>query len=199
MRDIQSNPITFCRSVEKHSTKMFIMRIETLRSAVVNNSNFHSENQTFFSLRNLKLKDIIRLAIVSWYIPEEVGTILRLDLEAKIKNLAKEDRTIVELLLQSKGQMLKFLLETQLWHSRDFFGNILSTKIKLDNFFKPSPPRRKVRRPQRKRGYDDHGSKVPDSKWTPKYDWSLTELQMKIETDRKIHQDTVAFLQGFLF
>ena len=96
--------------------------------------------------------------------------------------------------------MLIYLQETNLWHTRDFFGNILNCNYKLDKFFrKRSECRRtKPRFSQRKRGYDDHGSRVEDHKKQPKYDWTLTQLQNKIEEERKTFDQMDDFLLGFL-
>jgi len=42
----------------------------------------------------------------------------------------------------------------------------------------------------RKRGYNDHGSKRPDDKWLPKFDWSFTEAQNEKER-KETYQDKV--------
>lgn len=198
MRDYVSNPTEFYNQVERRIKQLVTLDIETLRSDVVDNSNSHWDNLTFFYLKGLGMKDFIRLGIVSWYLPEEIGILLRVDLEEKLKFLAKEDRILCQQFLFSKARMLIFLKETTLWHTRDFFGNILGTTNNLNRFFKLSPLRRKVKRPQRKRGYDDKGSKVSDEKWKPKFDFTLTELQNQIEQERKSLKDTQLFIEGFL-
>lgn len=198
MRDFKLSSKSFCESVKKHARMMVSLDDENLRNRVVDNSNLHWDNLTFFNLRAITLKNYIRLAILSWYIPEEVGYVLRADLVQKSKQLSPEDRLIIKLLTESQGQMLIFLQETTLWHTRDFFGNILSKKVNLNKYLSVSPLRKKVLRPERKRGYHDHGSRVPSHKWVPRSDWSLTALQNEIEEKRKSHQDTYYFLEGML-
>lgn len=198
MRDNISSPFEFCLQIEKKIKCLISLDDQNLRSDVVNNSNFHFENLTFFNLRNLNLKDAIRLSILSWFIPEEVGIILRMDILGKIKNYSLEDQLLLNQFLKNKGQMLIFLQETNLWHSRDFFGNILDKRNKLDRYFKLSPLRRKCKKPERKRGYHDQGSRVPDHKRLPNFDYSLTDKQNQIEENRQSYLDTLSFLEGLL-
>lgn len=197
MRD-KVNSVDFCKSVEKNILALLQMETEDLRSDVVDNSNFHSDNLTFYFLKDLKFDDFIRLSLLSWYLPVEVRFVLQMDLREKLRYYSLEDRTILELFLTNKAIVLEFLQSTQLWHSRDFFGNILNKKNKLDRFFKLSPLRRKIKRPQRKRGYHDHGSRVPDHKWKPREDYYLNKEQNIIESERISQRDTALFLEGML-
>lgn len=199
MRDSIDDLTSFEREVQRKSILVIHRDLEILESDVIANSNFHCENLSFFYLKDLTLTDFVRLAIVSWYIPETVGIVLRLDLEQKLQHFSLEDRTILEIVLSSKAEMLLFLQQTRLWHSRDFFGNILGTTVNLARFFRLSPLRRKVKRPQRKRGYDDKGSRVSEDRWLPKFDFTFTNLQNEIESKKESHQDTINFLKGFLW
>jgi hypothetical protein len=199
MRDYPSDKLAFNLSVEKQIGKMLLSDSENLKNSVIDNSNFLYDNLTFYSLRNVGLKEMIQLSILSWYLPEEVRVVLQMDLSTKVNKFCFEDRIILEIILKSKAKMLIFLQETNLWHSRDFFGNILDGKTKLDRFFKLSPLRRKIKRAQRKRGYDDHGSRVPEHKRKPKFDWSLTEKMNAIYSERDSFQDTLSFLEGALY
>lgn len=198
MRDYPSDKFSFNNSVEKSIKQMVHLEPEDLRNRVVDNSNFHSDNLTFFYLKDLTKMDAIRLSIYSWYAPEEVGFVLRMDLSTKINTFDYDTRIILNLILKSKAEMLIFLQETNIWHSRELFGNILSKKVSLDTFFKVSPLRRKINRPQRKRGYHDHGSRVPEHKRKPKFDWSLTAKMNEIYQERESFDDTLLFLEGFL-
>jgi len=163
----------------------------------MDNSNFHG-GETFFNLKGINLKQFIKLAIFSWYMDEEVKFVLQADLEEKLSTFSLDDRTLLEQFLFSEAEMLIFLLETKLWHSRDFFGNILTINNELDSLLRPSPKSLKLVKPQRKRGYHDHGSRVLSHKWLPKSDFSLTEQQNLIELERSTQKDTSSLIRGFL-
>lgn len=55
-----------------------------------------------------------------------------------------------------------------------------------------------VRKPQRKRGYHDHGALRPRHTWKPSSDYSLTEKQNEIEEKRSKFSDTITFLKGLI-
>lgn len=202
MRDKNLDSFNFCKNVESSVLKLVSQNLNDLRNNVIAISNLQSENSKFspFKLRDLDKKNFIRLSILSWYLPEEVSILLRLELSEKIKYYSPDDRVIFQQLLKSKAIMLIFLQETSLWHTRDFFGNILAKQFKLDRFFRSKSEcfRTKLKFKQRKRGYDDHGSRVEDHKKLPKYDWSLTELQIEIEEERQVSHDMDEFLLGFM-
>lgn len=197
MRDIHLDSNDFCRQVEITIQKWLLTRSKDLRSKVVDNSNFQP-GKYFFKVHDANLKNIIRLAIVSWYLPEEPQFVLRMDLEEKINTLSLEDKFLCEQFLSSKAEMLIFLIETKLWHTRDFFGNLLKDLDESEKHLQVYHRSNKVEKPQRKRGYHDHGSRVLDHKWLPKEDWSLTQEQNLIEFRRSQASDTLQFIKGFL-
>lgn len=198
MRDRNLHSEVFCTQVEKTVSNWITIRTIDLRSKVVDNSNFHG-SRTFFKTKGIKLMDLIRLGIISWYLPEEVKCVLQQDLREEIENFSIEDRFLCEQILSTKAEMLIFLIETKLWHTKDFFGNIITEENKhLVQYLKVNKPRLKVRSPQRKRGYHDHGSKVEDHKWLPKSDWTLTEQHNLLEQRLSSAKDTLSFNQGFL-
>lgn len=187
----------FCNSVEGIVRSWIQTRENTLRNHVMDNSNFQSET-LFFNLKRIKLNQFIKLAITSWYMNEEVRFVLQSDLEEKLKDFSNEDKTLLEQFLFSKAEMLIFLLETSLWHSRDFFGNILSSLSELDVLLQPKRQSKKIKKPQRKRGYHDQGSRVLSHRWLPKSDYTLTALQNQIETERAKQRDTSDLIRGSL-
>lgn len=196
MRDYPNSTTRFNSEVEKAVKRMVQLDLKNLRSDVIDSSNLHCENLTIFNLRGVSLEDQICLGLLSWFIPEEIGLLLRLDLESRLKYLGPEDRILCQQFLQSKAQSLIFLQETNLWHSRELFGNIL--KRNLDRFLKLTPLSRKLKRTQRKRGYDDKGSRVPSHRWLPRFSDILTNEQNQIEEKRQSLQDTHALLQGLI-
>jgi hypothetical protein len=150
-----------------------------------------------FILKDKSLTSLVILSILSWYIPEEYGVILRLDIERIITK--NDDLRFLGLLLLSKGHCLCYLCDTRLWHTRDFFGNILtekniwkalnSVKFKLKN-------RRKPTRLVYRRGYKDKGSRRKDV--NPNAFIDTRSLVRDEELRRQSHRDTLAFLQAFL-
>lgn len=197
MRDTRIDSTKFCNLVERNITKMCNLDLNLLRNQVVDNSISRPGTMTF-ELKNLTMKDFVRLAIFSHYAPKEIGWVLRMDLEEYSSKFSLEDRTLCQQFLSSKTNMLMFLLETNLWHTRDFFGNILHKNFQLDRFLKIKKYNTKVIKPQRKRGYHDKGSRRESHKWLPSRDISLTELHYQIEAARESYIDTSQFIKGFL-
>jgi len=151
-----------------------------------------------FDLRNRTLKELMGYALSSWYIPDELGILLRISLEEKSKQYSYEDRTILQLFLQSKAETIIFLIETNLWHTRDFFGNFLKDIEKSIIKLRFSNINRKVKAIQRKRGYHDHGSLKPKDRWLPTFDYTLTQLQNEIELKRSSQEFSLQFIRGML-
>lgn len=195
---------TFCRSSFVAELDRSLQRVpllvENLRRAVVDNPNSLREGQNFFfGNKNKTLREMIILSITLWWMPEEVKWLTKLDLEQKVKRLSLEDQGLISQFLSSKEKTLLFLLETQIWHTRDFFGNLLQDVERILKGLRIYySPRRRVKYPQRKRGYHDHGSRVPDEKWLPKEDYSLTLAQWKLEQERKSLMDTLDFIEGLI-
>jgi len=161
------------------------------RKTVVDNPNFLG-----YRIFQPSLNDLINLSILSWYGNEEFLWYVRELVLEKLVHLCLEDQLIVKLLLVSKAQMENFLLDTSLWHTREFFGNLLAKNV-LERL-RYSENGGKVKYPQRKRGYHDHGSLVEVHRWKPKHDYSLTDLQQKIEKERDCHEATVDFIIGLI-
>jgi hypothetical protein len=185
--------------LEKLVSRVDSTRLKFLRRQVIDNSNFQASQ--VFDLRALTRVDAIRLAVLSWYLPLEIGCLLKVDLLLGKNSFDLETEGLLEFLCESKVIMLKYLQETDLWHTRDFFGNLFAEKeiLALVHSLKVLQPTvKKPKRALRKRGYDDHGALKPSWKWLPTSDISLTELHRKLEEERKSARDTFAFLEGFL-
>jgi hypothetical protein len=155
-------------------------RIKSLMHHVVDNPTFPA-GETTFRVKNLKSKELFELALISWYLPEELGVLLRLDLESRTSKLSDEDKHKIPLMLvlSSKAETLLFLQETSLWSTQEFFGNylLLGTFRKLQLLIL-SP---KVVYPQRKRGYHDQGTRAFDSYYLKaRAYWKDTELHLEM-------------------
>lgn len=199
MRDSSFSRSSFCEQLNLNLRSVPKL-VENLRRAVVDNPNSLREGQNFhFRNKSKTLREWIILSIIMWWMPPEILCLTKLDLEQKVKRLSLEDQGLISQFLSSKEKTLLFLLETQLWHTRDFYGNLLKDVEKvITNLSVFYYNRMKVKYPQRKRGYHDHGSRVPDEKWLPKSDYSLTAMQWKQELERKTLTDTLAFIEGLI-
>lgn len=130
--------------------------------------------------QSLPLKALITFSIISWYTEEWLGFLIREQVLIESTRLSPYDQKVILLLLESKVTMQVFLLETQLWTTNQFFSHILSdiVKVKSTNYDRLTDELIKktyfikikdlfqqnliweqpnARKPQRKRGYDDHG------------------------------------------
>jgi hypothetical protein len=139
--------------------------------------------QTSFQIRKYrKFKELQHLAVFSYYL-QEYGTLLRIDLEEQLSHLAYPQAVELAEMLSSKEEMLTFLIN--FLSDDDFFGNFLpgvkksAGRLQFLTLY-PSRARREVRH----RGYRDHGSCRPESKWIPTTDWSFTEQQNRIEAKK---------------
>lgn len=195
MRDKEFNFSMFVDQLEKFFLRES-HRTNELRSQVVNNPNFLSDYTLY--LRD-DLQSILSLSLSSWFLPEELGFVIREEIrDRKLKKFSLEDQTLIGLFLKNKTTLLLFLEDTNLYHTRDFFGNFLSEVRKELGFLRFIRNGTKVEKPIRKRGYHDHGTLVPSSKWLPKFDFSLTEKQNRLEEDRDTQENTLEFIIGYL-
>lgn len=80
------------------------------------------------SLANLPRRktDLIVLALLSWYCSEEIGFLLRLQIEEEWRD--KDSEEVKDVVLNSKEYCLAYLILQDRWGDRDFFGNILTKK-----------------------------------------------------------------------
>jgi len=193
MRNKNLDSANFCIQLDEitnSATSEFIDRITT----VIASPNFLEKFTTDLILPK-DLNSLILLNILVWYLPEGIRELLRVQLE-EIKT--SQDNFILKFFQKSKTEMIVFLQETSLWHTRDFFGNLYNTKkiqrvLKLVRFRKRN---KLVRKPQRKRGYNDKGSQRLEHE--RRSIGPQTRLQNLLETERLILQDTIHLIEGFL-
>jgi hypothetical protein len=150
---------------------------------------------------DIKKKENLKAIIVAgWFLKEEIRTCLFLHVaDYWFKYQQPDDLIELEVLLRSRVACYELICLQ--YSERDWFGNfqkkVIQARTSLRVLLSTDsrvPPRKKTRR----RGYRDHGTLRPSHKWLPKGDWSLTELQLQIEEQRQIRQDSVNFISGFL-
>lgn len=195
MRDSFLDSQSLIRSVERICKDKDIQNYSTeLLSRISPNDYVVFQNR--IRLRRKDLNYLIALTILSWYIPEELGVLLRLEISEEFLKI----NPLFLALLENKGLTFEFLRMTKLWHTRDFFGNILNEKLIKDIYeslelifvYTEKP----VKKPHRHRGYRDKGSLRMSHEYHNFAD--LTTEQIRIEEEEKISQDTLQFLIGFI-
>jgi hypothetical protein len=172
-----------------------------LRNQVVINPNFRGR-ETKFRFKGWSRKELLLLYLCCLIQPSDILWYARLDIESETRKLCSSDRVIFEYLkdVRSFNELLLFLRDTNEWSSRSFFGwfkqqlpIVLRKFISCIYYQEPA----KVNQPQRKRGYNDKGSRtLPHNNRSIGSDYTLIELQQRIELERKVPQDTADFLRG---
>lgn len=192
MRDSRFDSQSFCSELENQVFESLNLSSEVLSRITPSDWNSF---ENLFRITDRRAENLIRLAILSWYLPEEVGVLLRMSIE----EILSEDINYIQVLLFNKGEMKCFLCDTKLWHTRDFFGNILTSKKLRQSLNSVHPVYKTKRRPkrvQRHRGYRDKGTlRLNSDKHTL---WISTDEQNRLEEERKNHQSTLDFLRGFI-
>jgi hypothetical protein len=168
----------------------------SLRTHVVDNPNFRRDYTTdvYYSK---KLNDLIRLVIYSQYTKDEITSVYIK--EFCIRESRKPQNFVLRFFLKTKAEMLLFLKDTNLWHTREFFG-LVSEKKLLQSLKSIGFKKKKtfVRKTKRKRGYDDKGNLRKNHQRLPRYDVSLDELHREIKRKYQSIEDTFNFLEGFI-
>lgn len=195
MRDHRFDSQSFCFELERQINSSLKFSTEVLSR--ITPSALGSSFENSYRIKDRSLVNLILLSLISWYIPEEIGILLRFSIIENISN--QEDLEFLNLLLDSKGEMKLFLINTTLWHTRDFFGNILVEKNlqhALNSIVPSLKSNRKPKRVQRHRGYRDKGTLRKES---DKHDfWISTDEQNRLENERKSRQETLDLLRGFI-
>jgi len=203
MRDTNFNCRSFCRSLEQYFEKSEyqtksaeVLSLITPRFVETKEKLYFSDFENEFTINFRDKEYLILLSIYSWYCPEEIGILLRLNLERFSK---VPDFYYLKFLLENKGTMLKFLIDTTMFSSRDFWGNICNKK-NSKIFYKLYSPKfsskSKPKKVQRARGYKDKG--------TLRFKSDIhsfatgTREQQTIEQRRLDLRHTYEFLRGFL-
>lgn len=196
MRDKNLNFIQFSDQIEVY-LKRKIHSIEILRRAVIDNPTFPSDDFLLY----FPLKTLISyrgLAVLSYYVPEILGWKIREFLEERTKYLNPKDSLRLKLLLSSKESMLVYLYDTQEFSSHEIFGNLIGEGLRSLKLLKIIKKKHRVKKPQRKRGYDDKGSLRSPDRWLPDSDFTLTELQNEQEKKSDLHLKTYHYLEKHL-
>lgn len=182
------------RKLSKESTK----DIKILRSAVIDSPTFLRD----FEIRlPSKFFQIRGLCLIWDRLPINLRFEVLLCLEEKIKKFDFKKQLELKCLVDPEVR-LKFLYQTRRYSSHQVFGNLIFDSIESLKFIKIKKKSSKVKKPQRKRGYDDKGTlrsyDIWCHRWTPSFDWSLTELQNEQEKIRNLQKKHLSRIINFL-
>jgi hypothetical protein len=158
-------------------------------------------------LRDKSKNKLIRLAIMSWYVPEELGYYLRLAIDPIIRY--NSDFIEVDFICQSKMKCRIWLSEYCSKHNgNQIFGNFLDKNNWSEKFFESLIKLKRLRNHKRindrkpeKRyigvGYKDKGT-LPKESSVKNSEMMLTSLQNQIEENRDISDSLKLIFEGFL-
>lgn len=122
----------------------------------------YPKDLTRLILKDRRRRTLVALAIMSWYMTEEVRFILQLEL--KELSFKEVDFELMEILLNSKAYSLGWLLENEWWNEFDLFGNVLTRELaqSWERVDFPAISTRKVKRYSGYcRGYRDSSRRAP--------------------------------------
>lgn len=169
---------------------------QSLRTAALVNPKRYADWEGTWRLPR-DLDQLFFLAVWSWYVDEEIGCLLRLQIDEVARQ--NEDLFALRFLTQSRTLFERYLIETNLWHTREFFGNVLCAKMVkiVSNKIKVHwKSKRKPTKAVRRRGYKDKGSLRSDV--SPNKFIDMTREMNELERHREVLDETELFLQGFL-
>lgn len=140
-------------------------------------------------LKNLSSREAIVLSLQLPYMHRDWAFAIWIELTALPKKYQYQgDWELVHQLLRNrtnKEVQLNLLLENK-YTARKLFGMLNDkalSRLKKINLY--DPYRHKVTKPQRKRGYNDHGSRREDHKWLPWNAYAVSEVP-KVDKENEL-------------
>jgi hypothetical protein len=151
------------------------------------------------SLFGKKYYDILCLLTLITYQPdyfEEFGSYLIYEIQEYLeKNLLFPELNALAIVTQSKLIFLYIVLNYSKCRKLSNFYSAVLTDERINSVLSKIrfqyESHRKARRLIRHKGYRDHGTLRPETRWTETKDFSFDEEQNEIERQRQIYQDTI--------
>jgi hypothetical protein len=188
----------FRQQLNRKLSKCGTENIEILRDAVIDNPTFLRD---FEIVLPRKFHQIRGLCLIWDSLPEILRFEIYLQLEERISSFEFKKQLELKSLIEPEIRE-KFLYLTERYSSHQIFGNLIFDAIESLKFVKIKRKSTKVKKPQRKRGYDDKGTlrsfDIWSHRWKPSFDWSLTELQNKQERTRSLQEKYLNKFVNFL-
>jgi hypothetical protein len=202
MRDMNLTYLNFKEQYNNQLKKRFSIMltkdIKILRSAVIDSPTFLRD----YEIRLPSSFFLIRALCMFWeFFPENIKWEIFLLLEQKIEKFDFKKQVELKALLDPKTR-ISFLYLTEKYTSHEIFGNLLQTISLCFHEVKFQKKSTKIKKPQRKRGYNDKGTlrsyDIWSHKWKPSSDWSLTDLQTKQERKHDLRLKYIFKVKKFL-
>lgn len=194
---LRNDPYIFISELRKVLAQQAQMWQQSLRDHDIVAPNLPGAFRTFSKTKTWN--EFLRLTMVHWFLDEPYRTEIRLFLEDRKDKYGTLKAIAAQAILNSEPEMVLYISESSylFQNERALFG-FLGQTFQYSRYSLQWQKPRKAKRPKRKRGYDDHGSRTPDHKWKPTRDYSLTEEQNKIEEQRQTKEDTIQIIIGGL-
>jgi len=187
-----------------HRTALIDSTLATINPGI-EDGDYHFDVQ--ISLLCKTKAEILRLTILSYWLPKTHGYLLRLEIDALIGN--NSDFFEIRFLLKGKEHLLIWLRHKTLSKGRNYvINNLLDEKLWTEYLLNSLYKVKKVRNHKRnsdfvpeKRvlgvGYKDKGSRPKDARGGLK-NFMLTLLQNEIEETRACSETLNLFFEGFM-
>lgn len=191
------NPDEFYIQLEKLTLRLS-QECEFLTTSVVDNPTFLKEPKLSFRLSGKNFKFMTILGLLSWSFPDQnFGSWIRASLWEENNTLENKVDNLYFIIQKSYKT---FLCETSNLSVSGLFGIMNSPEFKkwLKNLRVIRTASRKVKVPQRKRGYHDKGSRRPSHKWKESHCAVLAEKQFRKELNNQLMEDTLSLISGIL-
>ena len=184
------------------NNKLLAREFSTLKNAVFGDPTRHSGRKFLneFKIRTRKKNDLLFIAILHWYMPEEVRCLVNLELRNIIRN---SDLSWMKNLLLTKEICLCWILEF-IPSPSALFGNILCSNNfnKVHYLIRPSfETKRKPTRKEYRRGPKDQGTLGSKHLQPEHYCATAEELvlyQERKEMQRRLQRDQLLVCQARL-
>lgn len=192
MRDKNLSYLVFKEQFDKQLNKKFLTLfskdIKILRTPVVDSPTFLSEYELLLPRKFVHIRGLCLL----WEkLPEVLQFEVFLRLEKEIEKFDFKKQLELKFLLNPETRYI-FLFSSQRYSSYEIFGNLIQESLEAFEKIRIFRRNKKIRYPQRKRGYNDKGTlrsfDIWSHRWKPFFDWSLTDLQNQIERNLALRQ-----------
>lgn len=188
----------FRQQLNRKVSKCGSKDIEILRDAVVDSPTFLSDYDIVLPR---KFHHIRGLCLIWDKLPENVRFEVFLQLEERISAFDFKKQLELKSLIDPEVRE-KYLYFTERYSSHQIFGNFIFDAIEALKVVKLKRKSTLVKKPQRKRGYNDKGTlrsfDIWSHRWKPSHDWSLTELQNKQEKTKSLQEKYLNKFVNFL-
>jgi len=184
-------------------SKFWSEKPESLRQFLLDSPTHQTEVLKYFDLTTIRIKgrhkrDLERLAILSWYFPEEIRILVQLNLK---EIWDKQDKYLVEkeILLSSKTFCLAWILSESGWTECDFFGNVLNKKavswVLQGLSFKRLSQKKVKKYTGWCRGYQESNRGAPRS-FPPELEKWVVEEEVIVQKELKFQVELFQCIQG---